>query len=952
VFFKCLTGVFSRNIPIVLTFLIAGFHLAQAQITNGDFETGDMTGWRVVRGNLKKQPTPSRRPQYKNIQGKFFIGTSETGGNRPENFDDHLVGEIRSETFTIDSNYIHLLISGGRHNKCFVSLVRAKDDQELCKATGHNSEHFLPVYWDVRSLQSLQCYVRIIDGSRDGWGHINVDYVIGVDFIPWDIEVSILESQVGYKTDCEKRIYLRSAQEKPSADPTGANFELVDSSNGEVVYKGIISKKQKKWLTWWWTLDFSDFNKRGDYYVRVSKGLKQLKSSVFNIRENPFANDLMMIAVDQLSHRKWKHYKGWRDCGSEIHEISSHVITVQALADIYDRQGHTLTKKECNRLTQALMWGADYIVDCQQHSGDPLSNGRFVHSIVPFRGKRSYYYNWHDTAYCIMGLVRTWSVLKEAHPQKAQMYLNSAKLAWENASYRPYHLDSEWAGSSASPPKKDQMDFIHHLARLTYGVRDKRWCLPKTLRTKSKLTFIDSSMLLYNATGEKKYLDKAIEFANQISRRQFTDWQRPLQGCYGMFYEFEDNNEIFTVEWNQDHRWHMGYIEPTNMQGIIDLIRTCPEHPKVACWYNVVRTWGDGFVKNATELSPLGIQPLTCYPKTKEKVCFFKRSNHGFTGMYGQIAAVFLEMGAFLNDNEYQNLAVRNLEFVAGLNPGFPASYTETQWNAISLIKGVGVKSFGGATGLHAIPNGSGMNGFSATPQFDSKLTPYDIPDAPKGILKPDGSFYFNEDYLPSSHGYARGVAFLDDECSFSLKCLYAGKPVQSNVTLNFSNAAVNNWQRECSTNKQGALNVKSLPTGAAGYCQAKYNGVVVSEKINTVSGRKIAKQIDFSNYIELELQSPMVLGRSQAGLAQLSFRNLGDKKTVVNLFCASDGISVNKMPSEIELMAGQKKEIELELTAGRKVMPYLIYIRAVSGNNIKCMTKSGKISRTAQAQS
>lgn len=948
---KCLTRIFRGYPTVVLIFFIMGFHVVQAQIINGDFETGDMTGWQIIRGNLKKQPTDSHRPQFKNIHGNFFIGTCEIGGNRPADFDDHLVGEIRSDIFTIDSNYIHLLVSGGRKNKCFVSLVRAKDGRELYKATGHNSEHFRPVYWDVHSLKSQQCYIRIVDGARTGWGHINLDNVIGVEFIPWDIEVSILESQVGYKSDCEKRVYLRSAEANPSTDPTAVDFELLDSSNNKIVYKGKVSKKQQKWQTWWWTLDFSDFNKRGDYYVRISKGSKQLKSSVFKIRENPFANDLMMIAVDQLSHRKWKHFKGWRDCGSEIHEISSHVITVQALADIYDRQRETLTKKDCDRLTQALMWGADYIVDCQQHSNDPLTNGRFNHSIVPFQSTNNYF-NWHDTAYCIMGLVRSWAVLKNSHPQKAQTYLDAAKLAWENAAYRPYHLDSDWAGGPGHWPQNDQTDFVHSLARLTYGVRDNQWDLPKTLRTKSKLTFIDSSMLMYNATGEKKYLDKAIAFANQVSKRQFTDWQRPLRNCYGMFYEFEDNDEVFTVEWNQDHRWHMGYIEPTNLQGFIDLIRTCPEHPNVARWYNVVKTWGDGFVKNAAELSPLGIHPLTCYTATKEKICFFKRTNHGFTGMYGQIAAVFLETGAFLNDCEYQDLAVRNIEFVVGLNPGFPASYVESQWDALSLIKGVGVKSFGGATGLHAIPKGSGMNGFSATPQFDSALTPYEIRDAPKGILKPDGSFYFNEDYLPSSHGYARGVAFLDDECSLSLKCLYAGKPVQPNVILNFSNVAVNEWQRKFSINRQGILNVKSLPTGAAGYYQAKYNGIVVSEKINTVSGRKIVKQIDFSNYIELELQSPMVFARKQKKTAKLYLRNLGDKKTIVKLFCAADGISINKMPSEIELMAGQNKQIELELTAGTKIMPYLIYMRAISGNNIKVVTKSGKIGRISQTQS
>ena len=453
-------------------------------------------------------------------------------------------------------------------------------------------------------------------------------------------------------------------------------------------------------------------------------------------------------------------------------------------------------------------------------------------------------------------------------------------------------------------------------------------------------------MLLYHATNEEKYLEKAIEFADQVSKLQFTDWQRPLQNCYGMFYEFENNDKIFTVEWNQDHGWHMGYIEPTNFEGIIDLIKTCSEHPNVASWYNMVKMWGDGFAKQASMLNPLGIHPLTCYPGAKEKICFFKRSNHGFTGMYGQIAAFFFELGYFLNDPEYQNLAVRNIEFVVGLNPGFPNRYEETQWEAMSLIKGIGEQSFGGATGLHKIPKGSGMNGFSATPQFDSKLTPYDIPDAPKGILKPNNSFYFNEDYLPSSHGYVRGCAFLEDECSLSLQCFYGEKPIQCDVSLSFLNGGVHVLRKELSTDREGRLCVASLPVGEELTWQAEYNGIIISENVFTLSGRRIVSQIDFSNYVNLDLESPEIFTKAQTQSAQLRISNLGDSETTVRLFASTDGVNLINLPSEIRLLPNEKKQIKLEVVAGRKVMPYLIYIKAVSGKNTQVIISSGKIGR------
>ena len=66
-----------------------------------------------------------------------------------------------------------------------------------------------------------------------------------------------------------------------------------------------------------------------------------------------------------------------------------------------------------------------------------------------------------------------------------------------------------------------------------------------------------------------KYLDKAVEFADAIMERQFTDWEHPIEGCFGTFYEFEGNNQAFFHEFMQGGFWWEGNVEALNLEGFM-----------------------------------------------------------------------------------------------------------------------------------------------------------------------------------------------------------------------------------------------------------------------------------------------------------------------------------------------------------------------------------------------
>jgi non-lysosomal glucosylceramidase len=158
-------------VPLMLV-LAACQTLAQTPLAHWDFETGDLQGWRVVSGNLGKQPSSNDNDRWQgnfDKQGKWFLGTYEGAS-------DQATGELRSPVFTIQGDALGLLVGGGSDvSKVFVALVLVEGDREVRRATGENREVMRPVRWDVTAFRGKQAYLRVVDNATGGWGHINVD---------------------------------------------------------------------------------------------------------------------------------------------------------------------------------------------------------------------------------------------------------------------------------------------------------------------------------------------------------------------------------------------------------------------------------------------------------------------------------------------------------------------------------------------------------------------------------------------------------------------------------------------------------------------------------------------------------------------------------------------------------------------------------------------------------
>lgn len=147
---------------------------AVTTIANPDFETGNLSGWTIVSGTAFSDADAANDTTWWggpfNQNGTYHMWGFKAGG-------DGEVGVMKSTTFTLDgSGWIDFLIGGGNSiSNEYAALVRASDNVELMKATGNDSESYTRVYWDASAYLGEQVYIKVVDNSTAGWGHINVD---------------------------------------------------------------------------------------------------------------------------------------------------------------------------------------------------------------------------------------------------------------------------------------------------------------------------------------------------------------------------------------------------------------------------------------------------------------------------------------------------------------------------------------------------------------------------------------------------------------------------------------------------------------------------------------------------------------------------------------------------------------------------------------------------------
>lgn len=196
-------------------------------IVNHDFESGDLTGWKIFSGNAFKTANVSAKSNwwggtYDQNNNYFLSGYTEG--------QDGLTGELRSQNFVVSGNgKIDLKVSGGNDilNE-YVALVRASDNAILYQATGTDSDTLRTVSWDASPFLGTECYVAVVDKSIGSWGHINVD----------DVNVSLFSTNLTGAWTSVSGTWSNATGGKLGTNAGGDSFYLNGQTASDFILEG------------------------------------------------------------------------------------------------------------------------------------------------------------------------------------------------------------------------------------------------------------------------------------------------------------------------------------------------------------------------------------------------------------------------------------------------------------------------------------------------------------------------------------------------------------------------------------------------------------------------------------------------------------------------------------------------------------------------------------------
>ncbi len=151
---------------------------ADGRPLNFDFETGSLKDWTAEGQAFIGQPiegdTVSARLRGANIrsnhQGRYWIGTFERRNDGPQ-------GTLTSVPFKVTHPWASFLVGGGPDPSTCVELVLKDTGQVYSRTSGASPpiETMRRVNIDLRSIYGREIFIRVVDKSSGGWGHINFD---------------------------------------------------------------------------------------------------------------------------------------------------------------------------------------------------------------------------------------------------------------------------------------------------------------------------------------------------------------------------------------------------------------------------------------------------------------------------------------------------------------------------------------------------------------------------------------------------------------------------------------------------------------------------------------------------------------------------------------------------------------------------------------------------------
>ena len=142
-----------------------------------DFESGKLEPWKVVKGEfghiIGSRSEFFRNKQEYNKQGEYYLTTLEPTADAEKGLDQQ-TGVIVSPLFVPERGIMTFRIGGGQGESTYAALCTA-DGKEVQLARGNNDQVMQNAEWDLSSYVGQKMFIKVVDHSTNGWGHITVD---------------------------------------------------------------------------------------------------------------------------------------------------------------------------------------------------------------------------------------------------------------------------------------------------------------------------------------------------------------------------------------------------------------------------------------------------------------------------------------------------------------------------------------------------------------------------------------------------------------------------------------------------------------------------------------------------------------------------------------------------------------------------------------------------------
>lgn len=142
-----------------------------------DFESGKLEPWKVVEGKfghiIGNRAEFFRNENEYNKQGEYYLTTLEPSADAERGMDSQ-TGVIVSPLFVPERGAMTFRVGGGSGGSTYVSLCTA-DGKEVQFARGVNDQVMQEATWELSPYAGKKMFIKVVDQSTDGWGHITVD---------------------------------------------------------------------------------------------------------------------------------------------------------------------------------------------------------------------------------------------------------------------------------------------------------------------------------------------------------------------------------------------------------------------------------------------------------------------------------------------------------------------------------------------------------------------------------------------------------------------------------------------------------------------------------------------------------------------------------------------------------------------------------------------------------